>query len=111
MSIETALAVDYARRGALLIPLVLLGLIVMPLWILGTIGMHAPLDSTTKEGVVLHVTLTLTMGFVAAVVIMQAQGSLARFFQNCRVSTCSVRPPSSGATRSMPCSRDCCSGT
>lgn len=90
-SIEAALARDFANRGAVIIPLVFLGMVALPVWIFESLSRDV-LRPTTMEGVVLHVTLTLAMGFVAAVAVFQAQGKLARFF---------VRPIS--ATRLVAC--------
>jgi hypothetical protein len=78
-SIEAALARDFANRGAAIIPLVFLAMVALPLWIFENLGRDV-LRSTSKEGVVLHVTLTLAMGFFAAVAVFQAQGKLTRFF-------------------------------
>jgi hypothetical protein len=79
-SIETALARDFFRRGVLMFPAMLLMMIGLPLWLLAFVRFHDAPGEMARERVVLHVTLTLTMGFLAAVAVFQAQGKLARFF-------------------------------
>ncbi len=79
-SLEVTLAVDYARRGAIAIPLALLTMIALPLWIYALLGTEGKLDPTSREAVIMHVTLTLCMGFGAAVAVFQAHGKLARFY-------------------------------
>ena len=79
-SLEMTLAVDFARRGAIAIGLTLLTMIALPLWIYALLGTEGKLDPASREAVIMHVTLTLSMGFGAAVAVFQAQGKLARFY-------------------------------
>ncbi|WP_425617909.1 hypothetical protein NA78x_001599 [Anatilimnocola sp. NA78] len=79
-SIEAALTLDYFRRGTNIIVVTLLAMIGFPLWIYANLGFGQLLGPETREGVMLHVTLTLLMGFGAAVVVFQSQGNISRFF-------------------------------
>src|SRR3954452_11004747 len=78
--LEAALAIDFARRGALVIPLVLACMIVIPLWILTMLGREGSLGAGTSEGVTLHATLTLVTGFIAAIAVIHSIGKLPRFY-------------------------------
>jgi hypothetical protein len=78
-SIEAALTRDFVRRGATGIPAVLSGMIALPLCLYQFVGRDT-FKPTSKEGVALHVSLTLAMGFFAAFAVIQAQGNLVRFF-------------------------------
>lgn len=93
-SVELALAVDYFRRGAVAFPLVLLTMIGLPIWLLSVLDAGRTLEPTSAEAVVLHVTLTLALGFGAAVVVFHAHGRLARFFlrpiSSARLVTCQM---------------------
>lgn len=79
-SIEVALAVDFARRGITAILVALLVMISLPLWLFAAMDHDGILVSTSREAVALHVTLTLALGFGAAVAVYQAQGQITRFF-------------------------------
>src|SRR5262245_22288378 len=93
-SVESALAVDYLRRGAIMFPLILLGMVGLPIWLLSVLGVGRALGPASQESVVLHVTLTLSLGFGAAVAVFHAQGRLARFFMrpisSARLVTCQM---------------------
>jgi hypothetical protein len=54
-------------------------MIALPLCLYQLVGLDT-FKPASKEGVVLHVSLTLAMGFFAAFAVIQAQGSLVRFF-------------------------------
>lgn len=79
-SIEVALAADYARRGMWIIPVVLLTIIALPMWLFAAFRQDGVLTPATPEAVALHVTLTLVMGFGAAVAVFQTLGKQARHF-------------------------------
>lgn len=79
-SIEIALAADYARRGLWIIPVVLLTIVALPVWLFTAFRYDGALAADSREAVALHVTLTLMMGFGAAIAVFQAQGKLARHF-------------------------------
>lgn len=79
-SVELALAGDYLRRGAIIFPLVLLAMIALPLWLLSLLDPTRVLGPGTREAVVLHVTLTMVIGFGASVAVFHAHGRLTRFF-------------------------------
>jgi len=79
-SIEAVLTFDFARRGGNIFAVTMLAMIGVPLWIYSSLGHSYLLAPNSREGVVMHVTLTLTMGFGAAVAVFQAQGRIARFF-------------------------------
>jgi hypothetical protein len=77
---EVALARDFVRRGAAVVPVTLAAMIALPAWIWLMLGRDGALSAISREGVGLHFTLTLFMGFGAAVAIIQALGQLSRFF-------------------------------
>lgn len=93
-SVETALTVDYLRRGAIAFPVALLTMIGLPIWLLSVLDARRTLEPTSPESVVLHVTLTLSLGFGAAVAVFHAHGRLARFFMrpisSARLVTCQM---------------------
>src|SRR5690349_2093391 len=79
-SIEAALAVDYVRRGAWIIGVILLCITAIPLWVFTALRLDGPFYWDGPEGIAMHVTLTLVMGFGAAISVYQAHGKLARHF-------------------------------
>ncbi len=79
-SIEVALAADYARRGMWIIPVILLTITALPMWLFSAFRQDGVLNPDAHEAVALHVTLTLVMGFGAAIAVFQSQGKLARHF-------------------------------
>ncbi len=79
-SIEAALALDFVRRGAIAIPLVLVVMIGLPIWLFLALDRDGMIEPSSPEAIVLHVTLTLVMGAGAAVAVFHAHGKLARFF-------------------------------
>lgn len=79
-SIEVALAADYARRGQWIIPVILLTITSLPMWLFAAFSQDGVLAPAAHEAVALHVTLTLIMGFGAAIAVFQALGKQARHF-------------------------------
>ncbi|WP_254510524.1 hypothetical protein [Anatilimnocola floriformis] len=79
-SVELALAADYARRGLWIIPVVLLTITALPMWLFAAMRNDGALQPGMREAVVMHVTLTLVMGFGCAIAVYQSHGKLARHF-------------------------------
>jgi hypothetical protein len=79
-SLEVALAADYVRRGQWIIPVVLLTITALPMWLFAAFRQDGVLTPGAHEAVALHVTLTLIMGFGAAIAVFQALGKQARHF-------------------------------
>jgi hypothetical protein len=79
-SIEVALAADYVRRGMLIIPVILLTITALPMWLFAAFSRDGVLAPAAHEAVALHVTLTLVMGFGAAIAVFQSLGKQSRHF-------------------------------
>lgn len=79
-AIEWALAADYWRRGAVIISVTFLAITAIPLWLFQMLDPNQLLGANSREAIVLHVTLTLCMGFGGAIAVFQAQGNIKRFF-------------------------------
>src|SRR5689334_20281963 len=79
-SIEVGLAADYARGGIGTIRVGSLAITALPWWMSLAFRYAGVLAHDSREAIVLHGTLTLMMGFGAAIAVFQAQGKLARHF-------------------------------
>ena len=79
-SVEVALATDYLRRGLWIILVVLLTITALPVWLIAAMRSDGALQPGMREAVVMHVTLTLVMGFGCAIAVYQAHGKLVRHF-------------------------------
>lgn len=77
---ELAVLGDYWRRSRWAILVTNLGLIGVLAFVFTALRLEGSIDSTSIEGVQLHVTLSLVLGLCSVVVAVTAQGRLARFF-------------------------------